>query len=149
MNPQELSAKISQIIDEAKAAVMATVDEQGIPQVRWITPGCLKDRPDALYMISGKKLGKIAHIQHNPNITLLVQTPALDKIVTIHGAVNIIENPTLQTEVLECVGKHLTSFWKVNPSDSELVVLEMVFRDAVYYEPAKGIKVRIDFAGGN
>ncbi len=48
MEKREILGYIARIIDEAKAAVFATIDEGGMPQTRWMTPALLQDREGAV-----------------------------------------------------------------------------------------------------
>jgi general stress protein 26 len=92
-------------------------------------------------------MSKVDHIQSNSNAELMFQTRSLDKIVNINGTVTVLDNPSLCSEVLECIGKHLHAFWKINSSKSELVVIEFLFNSATLYNPQNGTKITISFAG--
>jgi pyridoxamine 5'-phosphate oxidase len=96
-------------------------------------------------MISASNLSKIEQIQNNPNAELMIQTVALDKIINIRGKINLLDNPSIRTETLECIGKHLHTFWNLNQPENELVVLELVIEQATFYQPQKGSRVTVDF----
>lgn len=147
MTRHQFKGIIESIIDETHTAILATVDSQGAPHIRWMTPGCIEDRPEAFFMITTSRMSKVDHIQSNSQAELMFQSRSLDKIVNISGSATVLDNPSLRSEVLECVGKHLHSFWKINTSESELVVIEFLFNSATQYNPKNGTKITISFAG--
>lgn len=136
---------IQAAIDDSKVAVLATVDESGVPCTRWITPGCVKERSDVIYMVSELKLPKVKQLLNNPLASIMFQTRALSSIVTTRGKVNIVNNPSILAETLECLGKNLHSFWNIEIENRELVVLEFIIEEATYYHPLSGKKESIVF----
>jgi hypothetical protein len=50
-----------------RPGVLATVDEQGMPHLRWMATLSLKDFP-LLYTITSPTSRKIQHIRRNPNV---------------------------------------------------------------------------------
>jgi pyridoxamine 5'-phosphate oxidase len=75
----------------------------------------------------------------------MFQTRALDRIVTVNGKINIVENPSIRTEVLEAVGDKLTVFWKIHEQEWEVAVLETVIENATFYLPMKSRKEKVEF----
>ncbi|NLE00908.1 MAG: pyridoxamine 5'-phosphate oxidase family protein, partial [Fibrobacter sp.] len=137
---------ITAILADNRTAVLATVDSQGKPHIRWVTPGCIVERPGTIFMVSASRFSKVEQIRNNPHGELMVQTRALDKIVTISGTINLLSNPSIRLETLECIGPHLSSFWISNQPESELVVLEFIIESATLYIPQKGSREEITFA---
>jgi pyridoxamine 5'-phosphate oxidase len=147
MIKHEILTIIESMIDETHAAVLSTVDSSGAPHSRWITPGILEERTGVIFMISGSNLSKVDQIKGNPYVNMLFQTKSLDKVVSVEGKVNIVENPSIRSEVLECVGKHLHAFWKINSPEKEIVVLELIIEQATLSIPLRGSKLTVKFAG--
>jgi pyridoxamine 5'-phosphate oxidase len=145
MNTREVMGLIETILCDTHTAVLATIDKEGNPKMRWVTPGCLNERPDALYMISASNFAKIIQIQHNNLSEIMIQTKALDKVINIRGCISILKNPGLRSKVLENIGKYLSAFWKVNRPEDEMVVLEFVIDEATVYYPMKGTKIIVPF----
>lgn len=143
MNMQELRTVIETLVEDSKTAVLATVDRESRPHTRWVVPGCLRNRPGALYTVSGSGFAKIEQLLNNPNAQMLFQSRNLDKVVSVSGKMNILDNPSIRSEVLECLGARLKAFWKTNVSESDLVVLELVMEEAEYYVPMSGVKERV------
>jgi general stress protein 26 len=147
MTKHEILSIIESMIDETHAAVLSTVDSSCAPHSRWVTPGCMKDRMGAIFMITSSNMAKIDQIKSNQSVFMLFQTSVLDKIVSVEGKTYVIENPSLRSEVLECIGKHLHAFWKINSPEKDLVVLELIIEQATLYNPLNGSKLTVNFAG--
>lgn len=49
MNRQDMMHKIEAVLDDAKAGVLATVDADGRPHARWMTPVVLAQWPNTLF----------------------------------------------------------------------------------------------------
>lgn len=148
MNKQEMISLIESIIEESKTVVLATVDKECLPHMRWVTPCCIRQRPGYIYMITSPELSKFQQIQNNPMVEIMIQTASLDKIINIKGKVFITQNPLIRSEVLECVAKNLQSFWKISSNEEDLVVLETTIQKAHLYIPQKGIREHVDFESG-
>jgi pyridoxamine 5'-phosphate oxidase len=136
---------IESFIEESPLAVLATADMNGKPHIRWITPGCIKERVCTVFMVSGSHFSKISQIHENPQAELMFQTRSLDKILNVRGKINLLDNPSIQTEVIECIGPNLGSFWKSNRAENDLVVMEFVIMEAVVYNPQKGTRITVNF----
>lgn len=146
MNRHEIMGIIRSLIDQTHTAVMSTVDEHCIPHLRWITPGCTEEKTGSIFLISDSHFSKIFQIKNNPKVEMMFQTASLDKIVNVTGTVEIIDNPLIRSEVLECVGKHLHAFWNITIPERDLVALELVIEKVVMYNPQKGTKTTVDFS---
>lgn len=147
MIKHEILRIIETMIDETHAAVLSTVDSSCAPHSRWVTPGCMEGRVGAIFMITDSNMAKVDQIKGNQSVFMLFQTKALDKIVSAEGKANIVENPSLRSEVLECVGRHLHAFWKINSPEKNLIVLEFIIEQATLYTPLNGSKITVNFEG--
>ena len=145
MDRKSFTAVLASIIDDAKTAVLATVDEDGHPNMRWMTPTLLKDRPGAIYAVTSPDFRKVGHVAQNENVQWMFQTKMLDRVATVSGVINVIDNSAMKAEVLEGLGRRLTVFWRINTDATKLVVLEMVMQHAFYFEPMKNAREIISF----
>lgn len=145
MTQHELMNKLAELIDETKTGILATVDSDGRPHVRWMTPAALRDRQSALFAVTCPDFSKILHLKSNPKVEWMFQSRILDRIVQVHGVVNILDNPSLKNEVFEVLAPRLDVFWKVGCASSEFVVLETVIQEATYYEPLAGRRETVTF----
>ena len=145
MNKTAFISLLGAIIDEAKTAVMATVDEEGRPHMRWMTPTLIPGRPGAIYALTSPEFEKVKHLAGNPHAGWIFQTRLLNRVANVSGPVNVIDNSAMKAEVLERIGRRLNVFWRVNEDPSSFVVLETVIEEAEYFEPMKNVHERISF----
>ncbi|MFW5775424.1 MAG: pyridoxamine 5'-phosphate oxidase family protein [Chitinivibrionales bacterium] len=146
MNKLEVLGMLREIIDDARTAVLATVDGNGAPHTRWVTPALLDSCPGSIYMITSPHFTKVNHVENNPLVEWLFQTRSLTKIVNVQGRIMVRTNTALRSEVLEELAPALRTFWKVNTDKHELVVLETVISEASVFLPTDGIKEKVSFA---
>lgn len=132
---------LERILEKTHVAVMSTVDSEGRPRSRWMTPAVVRGRRGFLYTVSAPHFDKIEQINKNSEVSWLLQTKALDEVLEVVGKAQVIDNPALKSEVLEAIGGHLTTFWRINPDETELIVVETVIEEMSYLEPMKGEKV--------
>lgn len=140
MTKQKILNIVEMILNEAHTAVLATTDQQGKPHIRWMTPALLRGRSGAVYAVTSPHFGKVGQLEAHPEVEWMFQTPILDTIVTVRGRINIVDNPSILSEVLETLGPFMRSFWKLKGDERDLVVLETIIEEAIYYKPMKGIK---------
>ena len=138
MDMQQLMGLLERILDQAKTAVLATVDAEGRPHMRWMTPAVLHGREGVLYAVTSPRFAKVAQLDAAPQVEWMVQTPSLDEVVNLTGRINIVDNPSLKAEIAEAIGKRLSVFWRVNTEPAELVVLETVIEQATVFHPMTG-----------
>lgn len=137
--------ELEEMIDDVKTGLLATVDGEGRPQMRWMTPAVLKDRSGALYAVTSKDFAKREQLDESPLVQWMFQSRSLDKILYVDGSVNVVENSSMLNEVLEAVGPRLRVFWNVNPDETSLVVLETVLESGTVFLPMKGIREQAAF----
>ncbi len=145
MDRREIIEEIGRIVDDVKAALLATADKQGKPSVRWVTPALIRGREGAIYSVTSARSEKTAHLRENPRVKWMFQTRALDKVISVDGRVNIVDNPSLKTEILEAIGNRLLAFWKSDVRERDLIVLETIMERAALYIPMKGTRETVDF----
>ena len=146
MDRKKFTALLDGIIEDAKTAVMATVDTDGSPHMRWMTPTLLGGRQGAIYAVTSPDFSKIDHLSENRKVQWMFQTRLLNRIATATGPVNVIDNSAMKAEVIEGIGRRLNVFWRVNKDPSKLVVLETIIEEADYFEPMKGVHEHVSFA---
>ena len=76
MTPTELLSEMDGILDDSKSALLATVDPQGRPRLRWMTPRRIKGRAAYLYSTSDHAARKIDDIRRNPRVSWTIQRAA-------------------------------------------------------------------------
>ena len=137
MDKLELMNIVERILDNAKAAVLATCDAEGRPHMRWMIPAIVPGRPGAMFALTSPRFIKVAEIAAHPEAEWLIQSRTLDEVVNLRGRINVVDNPSLKAEILETIGHRLSTFWKICEDDMDFVVLETVIEGAVYYLPTR------------
>lgn len=146
MDQREFINKIDQILENSKTGILTTVDAKGRPYSRWMTPVVLKSVGPAVFAFSIPGAKKIEHIRKNPEVQWLIQTKDLREIVTINGRAEIVDNPSVKSDLLEVLGPRLTMFYKVNENSQEWVILETRIEEGTYFRPISGIRETTDFS---
>ena len=137
--------EVEGLLEESMTGLLTTVDGEGKPHIRWMTPTLLKDRPGALYAVTAKDFAKSEQLAENPFVEWMIQGRDLMRIAHISGRVNLIENPSLRREVLEIIGPRLRVFWNVNHDTANLIVLETVMERGKFFIPMKGQTYDVKF----
>jgi len=145
MDGREVMNRVGAIIEAHGTGLLATVDEEGNPHVRWLTPTLLRERPGAIYAITAPRFAKVVQVRSHPRAEWMFQTPTLDEVVNVRGTINVVENPSLRAEVLEVLGPRLHTFWKLAHDPRDLVVLETAVEEATRYLPMQGRKDSVRF----
>ena len=145
MDSREVMNRVGAIIETHGTGLLATVDQEGNPHLRWLTPTMLRERPGAIYAITAPSFAKVLQIRTHPRVEWMFQTPTLDEVINIRGAINVVENPSLRAEVLEVLGPRLSTFWKLAHDARDLVVLETVVEEATRFLPMVGRKDVVRF----
>lgn len=147
MKKQDFLIELEALIEDAKTAVLASRDAEGLPHMRWMTPALLKDRSAALYAVTSRNFSKIQELNAHPEVEWMLQSKSLDRIINLQGKANIIDNSAMKSEILEEIGSKLGVFWKLNDDPGDLIVIETVFETGQFLLPMKGEKQTVDFRG--
>jgi len=145
MDSKELMRKARIILEDSKTAVFATSDKSGVPHMRWMTPAILKDSPETIYAVTSPRFGKIIQLESQPEAEWMIQAKDLREIINLKCKTNIIDNPSLKSQIIEAIGKQLENFWKINMGKNEFVALETIVYEGVYYVPLSGRKEIVIF----
>ncbi len=133
-----LFAAMERVMDDSRAAILSTVDQDGCPRSRWMVPALLRGNRDAIYAVTSQQFDKVAQINSRADVTWLIQSKAFDEVIEVFGKAAAIDNPMLKSDVLEALGNRLSTFWHVAPSETELIVLETVIEKIDYFRPIDG-----------
>ncbi|MCE0485159.1 MAG: pyridoxamine 5'-phosphate oxidase family protein [Methylacidiphilales bacterium] len=77
------------LADGRRPGVLATVDEYGMPHMRWMATLSLQDWP-LLYTITSPTSRKVQHINNNPCVSWMFSNEELNVIVNIRGKARIV-----------------------------------------------------------
>jgi general stress protein 26 len=136
MTKTEILGALDAVIDDAQVGVLATIDPEGRPAMRWMTPATVRGRPGYLYSVTSPQFRKIRHLAKSSHVEWMFQTPELNRIVTVRGRISVIDNPQLKSEVLEAIGRRLEVFWRVNEK-TDFIVLETTIDHVSIFQPMK------------
>ncbi len=145
MTIQEMMRKIEAVLEDSKAGVLASVDADGQPHVRWMTPVVLPQWPHSLFAVTSPRFPKVIQLNANKQVEWMIQTRSLDQVINVRGQLNVLDNPSLKAQVMEAIGRKLTVFWNINKADTDFVILETVIDEACWSSPMKGQKQVVDF----
>ncbi len=137
MEYAKVQRMVFELIDESRVGILTTVDAEGYPRARWMTPAALTRLSGDLYAVTPRKSPKVAQIAANPRVAWTFQTKSLDRIASVQGQARVFEDPGLVAEVIEEIGRYLTVLWRVNPLPGELVVIETMIEKASVFLPRR------------
>jgi general stress protein 26 len=138
MEMSSLLNVMERVLDSSHAAVFTTVDGDGRPHSRWMVPAVIRGQAGSLYAVTSPHFAKIEQIATHDRVSWLIQSKALDEILEVTGKAIIIDNPALKSDVLEALGPNLSTFWHINPDESDLTVIETAIESITYLQPKKG-----------
>ena len=144
MNAQEMFKRLDGLLENSRVGILTSVDERGYPRSRWMTPILLPGREGCIYALTSPAFRKVVEITKHPMVEWIFQTRSLDEILTVLGKVEFIDNPSLKSEVQEALGTNLTVFWKVNPNESSLVVVETRVEEFNLFLPMRNERHRVE-----
>jgi general stress protein 26 len=147
MDKVSIMDKLAMLIEDSRAGVLSTVNADGFPAARWMTPAILKDRPNELFCVTCPGTQKAMDLGEKPHAHWTIQNRTLTQVVTVTGKVNILDNPAIKAEIMEAIGHRLEVFWKANCDQKDFVVLETVIEEATYFRPMQGTKETVKFQG--
>lgn len=145
MNKQEIMIEVGEILAKTKTAILATADQEGRPHMRWMSPALLPDNNQALYAVTHPGAPKLQEIRSGQSVEWMFQPRTLDTVVTLSGRINIIENPSLNAQLMETLARRLNVFWKVNHDETDFVVLETIIEEATWFKPMQGKYEKVKF----
>lgn len=145
MDQTEFMSRIDRLLEQTKTAVMTTIDADGQPRARWMTPGILHSRPYSLFCITTPESYKTLDIKNPSPVSWMVQNKSLTEIANCQGDLYLVDDPSLKQEVLELVAKHLVVYWKMNEAPNDFMVLETVLRSGSVFEPMENRREMVTF----
>jgi pyridoxamine 5'-phosphate oxidase len=137
--------KLEILLQDTKVGILATVGKDKKPHMRWMTPAMIKDRQDVIFSITAPNFPKAIDMEAYPNVEWMFQSRALDKVISLKGKANILDNPAIKAEILEHIGTGLNVFWKLNEDPGNYIILETVIEEATLFLPMKGSREKVPF----
>ncbi|MCF7929598.1 MAG: pyridoxamine 5'-phosphate oxidase family protein [Spirochaetales bacterium] len=148
MEIREALDTLGRLLDESKTAVLATVDKEGKPRMRWMTPSLVDGQEGSVFAVTSPKFQKAVQVSGSPDVEWMIQSRSLNEVMNVRGKMEIIDNPSFKSEVIQSIGGNLQVFWRVNKDASALVVLETRIEELVYFRPLDGERSAVSFPAG-
>jgi general stress protein 26 len=147
-SPQKEAAKHAEyVIDLAKKladgkrpGILATVDEHGMPHLRWMATLSLHDFP-LLYTITSPASRKIQHIIHNPSVSWMFSNEEMNIIINIRGKARIASDRGKMQQVWKLLeDKSKAYFLSIATDGPGFAVIETEIEDIDCVLPKYNIK---------
>jgi general stress protein 26 len=129
---------LERTIDASRGAILSTVDENGAPRSRWMVAGMLRGAPGYIYAVTSPESRKVREIRVNPKVSWLVERDGFQEVMCVNGDAAVVDNPSLESVVLEAIGQKLATFWRANGARGEVVVIETAIKTIDRLLPEKG-----------
>ncbi len=142
MDTVELLNTLERLLSASKVGVFTTVDAEGFPRSRWMTPALMKGRPGFLYAITAPDSAKAKHIAGHPQVEWTFQSKVLNEVLSVFGTASLVMEPQAKAEVLEAIGPNLQIFWRVNPNSKNWVVVETAIKELTCFYPMRNERHR-------
>lgn len=78
-----------QLADGNRPGVLATVDHDGAPHLRWMSTLSLQEFPH-LYALTSPASRKVAHIQRNPLVSWMFTTEMSSMVINLSGMAHVV-----------------------------------------------------------
>jgi general stress protein 26 len=88
-NSEHVIRLAKQLANGSRPGVMATVDSEGNPHVRWMATLSLQEFPH-LYALTSPTSRKVEHLRRNPRVSWLFTNDASSAVVNLSGTATII-----------------------------------------------------------
>jgi general stress protein 26 len=95
---EALDAALS-VVSKASVAVLATTDERGAPQLRYMAFATLRDGLRRIYCLTGKQTRKIEQIRRTPNVVWMFTDESSGRIITLHGKAEVLDSSLATQQV--------------------------------------------------
>jgi general stress protein 26 len=140
------------LADGKRPGVLATVDEQGMPHLRWMATLSLNDWP-LLYTITSPASKKVRHINHNPNVSWMFSNEEMNVIVNIRGKARIASDPGKMQRVWKMLeDKSKAYFLSIAADGPGFAVIETEIEDIDCIVPKYDIRFQahgVDLGAGS
>ncbi len=100
MDKEKIVSAAQELIRAGRSFVLATVDSEGVPQVRWMGAAHLEE-PFDVYMAAGAASRKIGQMESHPQSQLMFQTEDYSRVATLTGTCEVVTDAETKRRVFE------------------------------------------------
>ncbi|CAN5632404.1 hypothetical protein BH09VER1_BH09VER1_15050 [soil metagenome] len=131
---------LKEMMKGAHPGLLATIDEHGQPQVRWMSTLSLDFYP-YLYALTSSACHKVREIQEHPAVTWMFFNQDLSFITTLRGKARVLTDlPTVRSVYRQISGRLKEAFVDSYLVGPEMVVLETKIESVECVSPANSFK---------
>ena len=134
----EIENRVRRILLESPFAVLTTVDEEGRPHARWMSPIFASGSIKVFHSLAAPRSRKVAHLEKNPNVSWLFTGPAFDEVVALHGTALAESDPLLRAEIWEAMPEKQRAFILKNDDNLDFAIIVTEVRSVEYSRPRRG-----------
>jgi len=102
MSQQDIVAAAQDLVRSGRSFVLATADENGVPQMRWMGAAHLEE-PLTVYMVAGAQSRKMAQIAARAESQLMFQNQDYSRVATLTGTAELVQDAATKRRVWEGV----------------------------------------------
>ena len=136
MGRDEIIAMTKELAQAERPFVLATTDQEGRPQMRWMG-GCVIDDPLTFWMAAGAKSRKMGQIRGNPAGQLMFQDEQYGRVATVTGECEIVEDIEAKRRLWERMPQ--LSRYVSGPEDPEFGVIKLIAKHVEALNMAEGM----------
>lgn len=98
MDKSTIIGAAQELVKAGRSFVLATVDQEGAPQVRWMG-AVFTEEPFTLYLAAGAKSRKMTQIRGNAKSQLMFHADDFSKVATLSGTSEVVTDRALKQKV--------------------------------------------------
>jgi len=125
MERDEIIAAARELITSGRSFVLATVGEDGFPQMRWMGAAYLEELI-TVYMAAGAESRKMGQIRSEPKSQLMFQSDDYSRVGTLTGSSEVVEDAGTKQKVF--AGIAAASQYFSGPDDPNFGVIKFTCR---------------------
>ena len=135
MDKEQVINAARALVRAGRAFVLATVDQQGAPQTRWMGAALLEE-PFTLYMVASANSRKMGQMAANPNAQLAFQTEDFSEVATLSGPCELVSDAQTKRRVWDGIPASAEYF--AGPDDPGFGVIRLTCRRIELLRMAEG-----------
>lgn len=88
----QMMAEVLDIVSHANFGVLASIDDEGRPQIRWMGGAILHEGIRRIYCLTGRHTRKISQLRNRPQVTWMFHDHDFGRVATLHGHAAITDS---------------------------------------------------------
>lgn len=131
------------LINGQHPGILATVDEAGRPQVRWMSTLAIGSFP-VFHTLTGANARKLRQIRANPAVNWMFFNKDLSLVVNLTGTARVVDDPAALKRIWQSiVDKTHTYFLNEYSHRPGFVAIETTVHSVEVNSPASGLKFHV------